>query len=117
LTAELKIALDSTTSVTDFVSYPDGDSEDRVTFEITGMNQTPSFSGGQARLIITASCFGTGTQDITFFTGGQNYSCGQTLVDQVVTADSDTGSITINAVSGQCTYVQWVLTGTATRTN
>ncbi|MBZ0302767.1 MAG: hypothetical protein K8J31_23690, partial [Anaerolineae bacterium] len=63
------------------------------------------------------SCFGTGTQNVQFFTGGQTYSCGQTIVDQEVTADSRTGQVTITAVAGENTYVQWVLTGTATRVN
>lgn len=113
----LNITLDSTVSVTDFVSYPGGDREDRVAWDITGMNPNPSLSGGQARLIIAVSCFGTGTQNIQLFTGGQTYSCGQTIVDREVTADSRTGSVVITAVAGEGTYVQWVLTGTATRAN
>lgn len=115
--APLNIPLDSTASVTDFVSYPGGDREDRVAWDITGMNPNPSLSGGQARLLISVSCFGTGTQNVQFFTGGQTYSCGQTIVDREVTADSRTGSVVITAVAGEGTYVQWVLTGTATRTN
>lgn len=55
--------------------------------------------------------------NIQFFTGGQTYSCGQTIVDREVTFDSRTGQVTITAVGGTGTYVQWVLTGTATRTN
>ncbi len=113
----LNIPLDSTASSTDFVSYPGGDTEDRVRWDITGMNQNPSLSGGRARLVITASCFGTGTQNIQFFTGGQIFSCGQTLVDREVTYDSRTGQVTITAVGGAATYVQWVLTGSATRLN
>jgi hypothetical protein len=111
----LTIPLDSTASVTDFVSYPDGDREDRVRWDISGMNPTSSLSGGRARLILAVSCFGTGTNEVTFFTGGQTYSCGQTIVDREVTADSRTGQVTITAVAGTGTYVQWVLTGTATR--
>jgi hypothetical protein len=113
----LTIPLDSTVSTTDFVSYPDGDTQDRVRYSVTGMNQNAVLSGGRARLIITASCFGTGTQHIQFSTGGQTYSCGQTIVDREVTADSNTGTITITATGGNATYVQWVLTGSATRTN
>lgn len=113
----LNIPLDSTASVTDFVSYPGGDREDRVRWDITGMNPNSALSGGRARLILAVSCFGTGTQNITFFTGGQTFSCGQTIVDQEVTYDSRTGQVTITAVAGQNTYVQWVLTGTATRVN
>ncbi len=113
--APLNIPLDSTTSVTDFVSYPGGDTEDRVRWDISGMNPNAALSGGRARLIIAVSCFGTGTQNIQFFTGGQTFSCGQTIVDREVTADSRTGQVTISAVAGENTYVQWVLTGTATR--
>lgn len=113
----LNIALDSTASVLDFVSYPNGDTEDRVRWDITGMNQNSSISGGKARLVISASCFGDGTENIQFFTGGQTYTCGQTIVDQEVTFNSKTGSLIITAVGGTNTYVQWVLTGTATRVN
>jgi hypothetical protein len=38
-------------------------------------------------------------------------------VDREVTNDSRTGQVTITAVGGSGTYVQWVLTGTATRVN
>lgn len=113
----LNIPLDSTSSVLDFVSYPGGDTEDRVRWDITGMNQTPSLSGGRARLVISLTCFGEGTDQIQVFTGGQTYSCGQTIVDREVTAASRTGSAIITAVGGSSTYVQWVLTGTATRVN
>ena len=116
----LNIPLDSTASTTDFVSYPDGDVEDRVRYDVTGMNPNASLSGGRARLIITASCFGTGTAFIQFFTGGQTFSCGQTIVDREITADSRTGQVTITAVGAPAngaTYVQWVLTGSATRIN
>ena len=65
--------------------------------------------------MISASCFGTGIEHIQFFTGGQTFSCGQTLVDQEVTYDSRTGSVVITAIGGTGTYVQWVLTGTATQ--
>jgi len=113
----LNIQLDSTSSVLDFISYPGGDNEDKVRYDIIGMNNNPSLSGGRARLVISASCFGSGTNFVQFFTGGQTYSCGSVLVDQEVTANSKTGTITITAVGGEGTYVQWVLTGTATRVN
>jgi len=114
---DLNIALDSTASVLDFVSYPDGDTEDRVRWDITGMNATSTSSGGQARLVISVTCFGQNTDQVQFFTGGQTYTCGQTIVDQDVTFNSKTGSVVITAIGGTGTYVQWVLTGTATRTN
>ena len=113
----LNIQLDSTASVLDFVSYPGGDNEDRVRWDIIGMNNNSSLSGGRARLVISVTCFGEGTDQVQFFTGGQTYFCGSTIVDQEVTANSKTGSVVITAVGGQGTYVQWVLTGTATRVN
>jgi len=113
----LNIPLDNTVSVLDFVSFPDGDTEDRVRYDVTGMNPNPSLSGGRARLVISASCFGTNTDQIQFFTNSQTFSCGQTVVDREVTEASATGTITITAVGGVGTYVQWVLTGTATRVN
>lgn len=103
--------------MTDFVSHGDGDTTDRVRYSVTGMNPNTVLSGGQADLTISASCFGTGTQHVQFLTGGQTFSCGQTIVDRRVTADSDTGTITITAIGGASTYVQWVLTGTAIRVN
>lgn len=113
----LTIPLDTTASVTDFVSYPGGDREDRVRYDVTGMNPNTALSGGRARLILAVSCFGTGTQNVQFFTGGQTYSCGQTIADREITYDSRTGQVTITAIAGEGTYVQWVLTGTATRVN
>jgi len=113
----LNIPLDNTASVLDFVSFPGGDTEDRVRWDIIGMNPNSSLPGGRARLVISVSCFGEGTSQIQFFTGGQTFSCGQTIVDQEVTFNSKTGSVVITAVGGTGTYVQWVLTGTATRVN
>ncbi|MCB9455599.1 MAG: hypothetical protein H6671_06400 [Anaerolineaceae bacterium] len=115
--ASWSIPLDTTASVTEFVSYPGGDTEDRVRFSVTGMNPNSSLSGGRARLILAVSCFGTNTDQVQFFTNGQTFTCGQTIVDREVTFDSNTGSVVITAVGGAGTYVQWVLTGTATRVN
>lgn len=113
----LDIPLDNTASVLDFVSYPGGDTEDRVRWDVIGMNTNSALPGGRARLVISVSCFGQNTNQIEFFTGGQTYSCGQTIVDREVTSSSKTGSVVITAVGGSGTYVQWVLTGTATRIN
>lgn len=113
----LNIPLDNTASIVDFVSYPGGDTEDMVRWDISGMNPNVALTGGRARLIIAVSCFGMGTDQVQFFTNGQTYACGQTIVDREVTYDSRTGQVTITAVGGDGTYVQWVLTGTATRIN
>jgi hypothetical protein len=111
----LNVPLDSSASSTDFVSYPDGDTTDRVRYDVTGLNSNSALPGGRARLTITASCFGTGTANINFTTGGQTFKCGQTIVNRLVTADSRTGTIVIEAVGGTNTYVQWVLSGSAQR--
>jgi uncharacterized protein YraI len=102
----LTIPYNGNASVTDFVSYPDGDTIDKVRYDVSGMPQT-----GTANLTISASCFGTGTQHVTFSTGGQTVACGQTVVTRVITTDSKTGTVTITAVGGTNTYIQWVLTG------
>ncbi len=113
----LTIPLDHSASVSNFVSYPDGDNEDRINWDIDGMNPTSSLSGGRARLVIAASCFGQNIDQIRFSTGGRTFTCGETIVNQEVNYDSRTGSVVITAVGGEGTYVQWTLTGTATRVN
>ncbi len=114
----LRVPLDGTASITDFVSYPGGDFEDRISYDVTGLNPNVAFSGGQATLTLVASCFGTGTQNIQFYADGQGpYSCGQTILTRVVNNDSRTGGARIVAVAGPNTYVQWVITGSAPRVN
>lgn len=102
----LTIPLNTTLSSTEFVSFPTGDSQDRVAYSIPGVFTS-------ARLTVSAACFGSNTEHISFTTGGSTYACGDTVIDKLVTSDSDTGSIVIEATGGDCTYVQWVLTGTA----
>jgi uncharacterized protein YraI len=102
----LTIPYNGNASVSEFVSYPNGDTIDKVRYDVTGMPQS-----GTANLTISASCFGTGTQFITFTTGGQTVGCGQTVVTRLITTDSKTGTITITATGGTNTYVQWVLSG------
>jgi uncharacterized protein YraI len=113
----LNVPLDGTVSVTDFVSYPNGDTEDRVSYSVTGLNPNSALPGGRAQLVISVSCFGTGTNQLLIRADGQNYSCGQTVIDREVNFDSNTGAVIITATGGTNTYVQWVLTGTATRLN
>lgn len=111
----LNIALGASVSVTEYVSYPDGDTTDQVQYEVTGMSTDPATSDGKARLVIQATCTGSGTDQVTFYVGGLTYGCGQTIVDQEVTYETRYGLVVINAIGGQGTYVQWTLTGTATR--
>ncbi len=109
--------LDTTSSLLDFVSYPNGDTEDRVSYRVTGLNPSVAFSGGRAQLTITISCFGTNTDQIEVFADGRTYGCGDTVVDRIVNFDSNSGGVRITAIGGEGTYVQWVLTGTVTRLN
>ncbi|MCE7946805.1 MAG: hypothetical protein DYG88_05185 [Chloroflexi bacterium CFX4] len=113
----LTIPLDGTATSSDYVSYPLGDREDRVRFSVSGMNPNTAMSGGRARLIIVVTCSGTGTQHVQFTSGTRTVGCGSTIVDRIVTADSDTGTVIILATGGEGTYVQWTLTGSATREN
>lgn len=111
----LTIPLDGTAISSDYVSYPLGDREDQVRFSVSGMNPSSALPGGRARLIIVATCSGTGVQHIQFTSGTRTVGCGGTVVDRIVTADSDTGSVIILATGGEGTYVQWTLSGRADR--
>ncbi len=114
---QLTIPLGDTTTISDVVSYPSGDHEDRVAFDISGLESNRNLSGGQARLVIIASCIGTGSESITFFTGGRLYHCGDTIVDRNATVATRSGSIIVNAARGNNVYVTWSLTGSAVRAN
>lgn len=111
----LTIPLDGAATSSDYVSYPQGDHEDRVRFSVSGMNPSSAMPGGRARLIIVATCSGTGMQHVQFTSGTRTVGCGGTVVDRIVTADSDTGTVIILATGGEGTYVQWTLTGSAAR--
>lgn len=110
----LHVPLDSTVSVTNFVSFPLGDTSDQIMWDVKGMELENGSTVDVVRLVISATCFGEGTENIEFEVGNQVFGCGDTLVDQDVTLDSRTGLITITAVAGADTYVQWVLRGSAT---
>ncbi len=113
----LNVELDGSASSADFVSYPGGDREDRVQYRVSGMNNNVALPGGQADLIITANCNGTGSQNIQFFVDGRTAGCGELILQRLVTADSNSGQVTITATGGEDTYIQWTLTATANRTN
>lgn len=112
----LNVQLDGNASASDYVSYPGGDTEDVVSYRVSGLNPSVAFSGGQADLTFSFSCFGTGTQYISFIVDGQTKSCGQSHVRRV-NFDSNTGGVRIRATGGEGTYVQWVVQATAPRTN
>lgn len=109
----LNVPLGNTVSVSDFVSFPDGDREDKVMWDVTGLSEEAGDE--QAQLVIIATCFGNEGSLIDFVIGDTAYECGDTIVDEIVTTESKSGMVTITAISGDDSYVQWVLTGTATR--
>lgn len=113
----LNAPLDQTVTLSDVVSYPNGDTEDRVSYNVTGLNNNVALPGGRAQLVITATCTGTNPEQIQFRGDGQNATCGQNVINREVNADSDTGGVQITAVGGTGTYVQWTLTATVTRLN
>lgn len=113
----LTVPLDSTVSITDFVSYPGGDVEDVVSYDTSGLNPNSALPGGIATMTFSFSCFGTGTQFINFRVDGNDRPCGGTYTRNAVNADSDTGAVRIQATGGANTYVQWVVTVTLTRDN
>jgi len=109
LNTPLIIPVNLSASVSDQVSYPEGDRVDKVQYEVTGLK-----AGDKARLLITAVCAGTGLEYVRFSTGGQTSGCAQPVISREVTFESRSGTITIEAVGGESTNVFWVLTGTAT---
>ena len=115
MNSPLIVLLGHTVSVSDFVSYPNGDRDDLVNWDISGMDEDPSDANGRAHLIITATCFGDDTTSLEFTVGDQIYQCGDILVDEDINFDTKAGSVMITAFRGEDAYTQWVLTGTATR--
>jgi hypothetical protein len=113
----LVVPLDSTVSITDYVSFPGGDVEDVVSYDTSGLNPNSALPGGIATLTFSFSCFGTGTQFINFRVDGNDRPCGGTYTRNSVNAQSDTGAVRITATGGTNTYVQWVITATLTRNN
>lgn len=113
----LIVPLDESRTASDYVSFPNGDTQDKIGWEVTGLNPSVALPGGRARFVVIATCTGTGTEFVTFFAEGQTRACGQTIIDREVTFDSRTGLITITATGGNNAYVEWELTATATRLN
>ncbi len=95
-------------SISDAVSYPNGDTSDSVFYEVINMNPA---SPDMTNIQITATCYGTGTEYMVFSTGGQTFGCGETVVNRNATYDSRTGSVIVSATGGVGTYVQWQLYG------
>lgn len=105
----LTVTLGGTTSVSDFVSFPNGDREDKVQWAVNGINENSSLAGGRAQLTITVNCFGDINATIEFIVDEQMFVCGETIVNREITFETRTGEILITAISGDNAYVQWVL--------
>lgn len=112
----LNIQLDGSGAVSEVVSFPDGDTEDVVSYAVNGLNNSVALPGGQANLTFTFSCSGTGTQFVVFIVDGQTKTCGQTHL-RVVNADSRTGAVRVRATGGTGTFVQWTVSAVAPRVN
>lgn len=97
-------------SLTDAVSYPEGDTEDSVSYSVDRR-----FALGQ--LEIRAFCDGEGEENIEFFHSfkGETFNCDPTgvlVVDRLVGPDiPGFGTITITALGGEDTFVTWILEG------
>jgi hypothetical protein len=112
----LAVPLDGQAQASDLVSYPDGDTEDVVVYDVSGLDTDPTAPGGRANLQIDLLCSGMGAEYIQFVIDGQTYTCGQRFTREV-TFGSRTGSVRIKATGGTGTYVQWTLAGQAPRVN
>ena len=114
---ELDVTTGTVTTISDMVSYSEGDQEDRVVYTVLNVNRDAKQPGGELTLTITATCTGTGVENIRFATGGQTFACGDTIISRQVVFDSKSGSILIAAFRGEGTLVTWTLTGTAEQVN
>lgn len=108
------INIDETTVVSDYVSYPGGDTEDTIFYTVGGLNNSVALPGGQADYTVVLTCSGNGTQYIQMEMQGSTYSCGQ-VASRRVNFDSNNGVIRIRATGGDATYVQWTLNVSAPR--
>ena len=98
---------------TNRVSYPLGDTEDNVSYRIRSNGSTGFFGN----LTIRSECTGPGSEHVRFFWGGkpEEHACGTNVVnDELVTdVSGNTGSVTVRALGGDATLVEWTLTGEA----
>ena len=96
--------------ISNLVSYPAGDTEDKVFWQVTGLSNSPP--GDHGTLNVFATCEGTGTAYLTFqlAANGPKFGCGsQVIVQQLVTSEANTGLIRVYATGNA--YVRWTLSG------
>jgi len=114
---QLDVTTDAASTVSDVISFPAGDREDRVFYDVLNINPDAKSPDGRVTLIITATCTGTGVENVNFSTVEQTFACGDTIIIRQVVFDSKSGSVLVSATGGENTYVTWTLTGTAERVN
>lgn len=103
------IPYNGASEISDYVSYPTGDVEDRVVHSVSGIGNAPP--NNIAHLIVFATCEGVGTEFITFQVGTAKFRCGEKIIDKEVNADTDVGTIRVFAFGGA--YVKWTLNASA----
>lgn len=98
-------------TVSDVISYPNGDTADRIRYEITGFSQAV-FS---AEVLVTVTCSGPGAGDAKIasnFGRTPSQSCSGYSRTMRHTNDSDFQNFEIWLESGSDAYVTWTLTAT-----
>lgn len=97
----------------DAVSFPSGDTTDRIRVTVDGLNNQPP--NNFRRFQFTLVCTGTNTQNLGWGTGGPaagtGLSCGGSL-QQVFTNDSNQLFINVRITSGDPSYVQYTIIAT-----
>ena len=97
------------TTVNGVISYPDGDTNDKIFYDVIGFDSVTT--SGDVQLVLT--CSGTGTEHvrINFNNVGSvgNTTCPGT-VTKFHTNDSHQGFIRVDLIGGNNSYVNWSLT-------
>lgn len=102
------IPYNGSSEISEYVSYPDGDVEDRINYDISGMSASPP--GNTGHLNVFATCEGVGAGTIQVKVGTRVFPCnGQVIFALLVTDDSRTGTIRVTATGPA--YVHWTLNG------
>ena len=94
-------------TATDLVSFPLGDIEDRIRYDVFGQWL------GQAKQVFEYDCDPPDTGQILFKNGVDEVGCGESTC-RLATSASDTGSITVTAQGGDGILVRWTITASAT---
>lgn len=110
---ELNFKNNETRTISDTISYPDGDTTDRVTYRVTGFDSV-TFS---ATSTITLVCTGPGSENarVRFGTGGGSVPCNGATSSFQHGEFTATGQFTVFLESGSGAYVTWTAVVTSAR--